>query len=445
MVFTDLNLKTLLGLGLSLAVSSAWANLNFIKDNTLLLSPATPAVPSAQKPVTTEATNNWSKILSKHQNWSDQLDYDSSKYTVNYTFNSELETFVKKQLSLYRPDYTSVVVMDNETGEILSAVDYARDKNVYGRDLAFSNTHPSASIFKIITASDLLENTHINTNTEFHFTGRSTTLYRSQLKQPQTRRWVRSLDFQKAFATSNNVIFGRTAIENLTPAGLKKMAEKYGFNKKLVEGVNLPASVFNMAQDQYNLAEFSSGLNTQTVMSPVHGAVIASVVANGGVIKYPIVVKSIEGIDDKKVLYPPLKADEVVVTPGSAADLRTLFMATVTEGTARGSFRRSRYLLDRLEIGGKTGSITGGEPRGKRDWFVSYAKSIEDKEDKGISICVMIVNQKKWYIKSPLLAKNIMEYYYANLYPEKKLKKGGSSHARQSHSWPRTKSSQRES
>lgn len=110
----------------------------------------------------------------------------------------------------------------------------------------------------------------------------------------------------------------------------------------------------------------------------------------------------------------------MVLTSKTAEDLRTLFMATVTEGTARASFRRSQYLLQKLEIGGKTGSLTGGEPFGKRDWFVSYAKSQEDKNDKGISICVMIVNQKKWYIKSPLLAKNIMEYYYSHIFPKKK-------------------------
>jgi penicillin-binding protein A len=202
--------------------------------------------------------------------------------------------------------------------------------------------------------------------------------------------------------------------------GLKRMAEKFGFNKKLVEGVNLPPSIFNMAQDQYNLAEYASGLNTHTVMSPVHGAVISSVVANGGVFRYPVVIKQLESLKDKKIIYPPLKRDEQVLTPQTAEDLRTLFMGTVTSGTARASFRRSKYLLERLEIGGKTGSLTGGEPYGKRDWFSSYAKLIEDKNDKGISVCIMIVNQKKWYIKSPLLAKNIMEYYYSTLYPLKK-------------------------
>ncbi len=414
MVFKDLNRFTGFLVSLFFLGSfPAWGNLNFIKDNTLLQSPALPLKAE-------EALHPWSLILAKHQSWDQQIDYDSARYNVQYTFIPELEEFIKKQLGLYRPDFTSVVVMDNETGHILAAVDYGRQKNVFGRDLAFSSTHPAASIFKVITASDLLENTHIKTDTEFHFTGRSTTLYKHQLKEPANRRWIRRLDLERAFATSNNVIFGRTAIENLTPAGLKKMAEKFGFNKRLVEGVNLMPSIFTMAQDQYNLAELSSGLNTQTLMSPVHGSVIASVVANGGLFRYPVVIKSLTGLTDNKVMFPPIKKDEMVLTPQSAEDLRTLFMATVTQGTARSSFRRSKYLLNKLEIGGKTGSITGGEPRGKRDWFVSYAKSLEDKNDKGISICVMIVNQKKWYIKSPLLAKNIMEYYYSSLYPQKK-------------------------
>lgn len=398
----------------------SYAQFNFLKDNALInQSPQTPE--SEVSPEAKVPTEEWSKIVEKHQSWDQQIEYDSSKYQVNYAFNDSLEDFIKKQLNLYHPDYSSVVVIDNETGNVLAAVDHSRVKKVFGRDLAFSTTHPAASVIKVITAADLLENTHINTHTEFAFAGRSTTLYRSQLKEPpqqKRRNWVRRLDLDRAFATSNNVIFGRTAIENLTPHGLKKMAERFGFNKRLVEGVNLHPSIFPLAEDQYNFAELASGFNTRTLMSPIHGAVIASIVANGGVMKYPIVIKSVE--DGKKTIFPPLRPDEQVLTPQTAEDMRHLFMSTVTSGTARNSFRRSKLLLSKYEIGGKTGSMTGGEPFGKRDWFVSYAKSIEDRSDKGISISVMLVNQKKWYVKSPLLAKNIIEYYYDNIYPQKK-------------------------
>jgi penicillin-binding protein A len=415
MVFMDLNRKFYVALGyFILTISPVWGNFNFIKDISLFSTSSLPEKAS-------EESVDLDKVLSNHQNWSEQLDYDSTKFQVNYTFNNDLEDYIKKQLLLYRPDYISVVVMDNENGHVLAAVDYSRSDNRFGRDLAFTNTHPAASIFKVVTAADLLENTHIKTDSEFSFTGRSTTLYKHQLREPGgVRRRLRTLDLQEAFASSNNVIFGRTAIENLTPAGLKKMAEKFGFNKRLVEGVNLAPSVFNMASDQYNLAELSSGLNDKTLMSPIHGAVIGSVVANGGILRYPVVIKSLESIKDKKVIFPRFKNDEVVTTPKTSEDLRTLFISTVTQGTARSSFRRSKYLLEKLEIGGKTGTLTGGEPYGRRDWFVSYAKLNEEKNDKGISLCVMIVNKKKWYVKSALVAKNIMEYYYLNLYPQKK-------------------------
>lgn len=423
MVFKDLRrvpLRIIFSMSTVLLCQHSYAQFNFLKDNALInQSPQTPE--SEVSPEAKIPTEEWSKIVEKHQSWDQQIEYDSSKYQVNYAFNDSLEDFIKKQLNLYHPDFSSVVVIDNETGNVLAAVDHSRVKKVFGRDLAFSTTHPAASVIKVITAADLLENTHINTHTEFAFAGRSTTLYRSQLKEPpqqKRRNWVRRLDLDRAFATSNNVIFGRTAIENLTPHGLKKMAERFGFNKRLVDGVNLHPSTFPLAEDQYNFAELASGFNTRTLMSPIHGAVIASIVADGGVMKYPIVIKSVE--DGKKTIFPPLRPDEQVLTPQTAEDMRHLFMSTVTSGTARNSFRRSKLLLSKYEIGGKTGSMTGGEPFGKRDWFVSYAKSIEDRSDKGISISVMLVNQKKWYVKSPLLAKNIIEYYYDNIYPQKK-------------------------
>ena len=68
-----------------------------------------------------------------------------------------------------------------------------------------------------------------------------------------------------------------------------------------------------------------------------------------------------------------------------------------------------------LDIGGKTGTITGGIPYGKRDWFISYAKKSDQEEDRGISVAVMIVNLEKWYVKSTVLAKDIIQHYYSTI------------------------------
>ena len=105
-----------------------------------------------------------------------------------------------------------------------------------------------------------------------------------------------------------------------------------------------------------------------------------------------------------------------VISKEAAVQLSGMMKQTVKSGTARGAFRPWKMKrIKNIEVGGKTGSITGGIPYGKRDWFVSYARPKDLKSDKGISVCVMIVNVKKWYVKSTFLAKKIIQYYYDEL------------------------------
>jgi peptidoglycan glycosyltransferase len=337
---------------------------------------------------------------------------DNQKYVIEYTLKTELEDYAYGILKHYRSDYASIVIIDNETGNIITALEHDKTQNKLTRIGTFTPSHPAASVFKIITAADLLENTHISQSTEFTYSGRSTTLFKYQLKSPP-KRWSRKVDFEQAFAKSNNVIFGKAAIDNLSPTGLKKMAEKFGFNRNILPlGVQDP-SIFPLALDQYNLAELASGFNVKTLMTPVHGALIASIIANGGNLKSPALIDKIKN-EKGEVVWQNTAFSERVINPETAEYLRKLMIATVEDGTARRAFRKKGKSLSEIEIGGKTGSITGGIPRGKRDWFVAYARETNNPQDKGISICVMIVNKKRWYVKSTMLTKDLIEYYYNN-------------------------------
>jgi penicillin-binding protein A len=337
----------------------------------------------------------------------DQILVNNKKYKPLYTIDADLEEHVTKLLKKYRSDYTSVTVIDNATGNILAAIDMGRNDSRPSRLASFTPSHPAASIFKIVTAADLLENTHVGNQTQFQFSGKSTTLYKYQLKQ-DGGRWARKSDFERAFAKSNNVIFGKAALENLSPSGLKNMAEKFGFNRDVVNFVQSKPSVFPMPADQYNLAELASGLNISTMMSPVHGAAIASVIANGGILKKPNLIAALRDENDQ-IVWESIAEQEVVIASETSGELKKMMISTVKEGTARKAFRRLSSHLKKLEIGGKTGSITGGDPFGKRDWFVAYAKS---DTNPGISICVMVVNKKKWYVKSSYLAREIMDFIW---------------------------------
>lgn len=388
---------------LLLLVSSAQANFNFTKDLSLELFD----LKAFKKLFTSKALES--------KEWPQEIPYKNRDYKVKYTFNDKLTKYVKKELRRYRSDYASVVVIDNNTGKVLTAVDYTRATKAFGKKLSFSTTNPAASIFKVITAADLIENFDVDADTRFSFNGRSTTLYKYQLKDKKNK-WTRSQMFKKAFARSNNVVFGKAAIKKSNIQSLFSTANRFGFNEDIMQVLDFGSSMLFQASDDYNLAELASGFNKGTLISPVHGALIASIVANEGVLKKPYVVEEIQDEKTQRKVWKPEYVLSRAISKDTVEELQGMMRLTVTNGTARGAFRPYRTRkISNIEIGGKTGSITGGIPFGKRDWFISYAKPKESSSDKGISICVMIVNVKKWYVKSTYLAKNVIQYYYNNL------------------------------
>lgn len=339
---------------------------------------------------------------------------NEQNFHLEYSFNQDLTSYITRLLKRYRSDFTSVVVIDNETGEILSSVGLQRRNNRSLPHLPYTNTHPAASIFKIITAAKLIDDREVTPSTVFSLNGRGTTLYKYQLKN-RKNRWTRYLSLERAFAYSNNVVFGKAAINHLNGVDLYHMAQKFGFNQSLIKELDLSKSIFLMPTSQYNLAELSTGFNKETTMSPVHAAVIASIVANDGTLRYPTILRKIETETENEILNDDRRELKVLSDYTSTA-LQEMMEKVITRGTARGSFRHfKRSLKQRLRIGGKTGSITGGTPFGKRDWFVGYAK--DEESEKGISIAVMNVNVNKWYVRSAYLTRKIMEYYFSKIDP----------------------------
>lgn len=382
---------------------NASANFNFSKDL------------SFQKFEIGKFRKELSSLVFNSEEWPINLMVDERDYAIKYSINKKLEKQVRRYLNRYRSDYTSVVIIDNNTGKILTAIDYDKKEKDFGVSLSFSSTNPAASVFKVITAADLLENTKTSKETQFSYNGRSSTLYKYQLKD-RKNKWTRSILLKNAFAKSNNVVFAKAAIKKSNPTSLLKMANKFGFNNDLLQLLDAGESRLLVADNEYSLAELASGFNKRTMISPLHGAMIASVMANDGIFKQPSIIESIIDTKQAREVWKPKCILRRVISEKSASEIRDMMQLTVKRGTARGAFRPWKIKrIKNIEIGGKTGSITGGVPYGKRDWFISYAKPRNDALDKGISVCVMIVNVKKWYIKSTYLAKKIIQYYYDDL------------------------------
>ncbi|MBT3979877.1 MAG: hypothetical protein HOE90_00910 [Bacteriovoracaceae bacterium] len=339
---------------------------------------------------------------------------DGRKVSIDFTFDEDLQKFSNKILRRNGSDFVSIVVIDNNTGKILTVAEKDRHNSLKGKSITFDSSHPAASIIKVITTANLLKLPGIDLDSSFSYFGRSTTLYKHQLVDRPNKSWKRWRTLRKAFATSNNPIFGVAAIRQSNAMGLYKTAESFGFNEKVLPFPSLEPSNFGMPVDQYHLAQLASGLNKETTLSPIHGALIASIIANEGQRITPSLIKSIT--IDKKKFSPMNGASEEVLHYDLAKEIHNVMEYTVKYGTPRRSFfSKKKSVLRDLIIGGKTGTMSGGKPFGQRDWFIAFAKRANmAQDDKGISICVMTINRKRWYVKSSVVARKVIEYYFRN-------------------------------
>ena len=332
---------------------------------------------------------------------------------VSYTFDRPLQQYMEQLFSEYRPDYGSFVALEARSGRILCLVSYARDAPLL-ENLALRASFPSASVFKIVTAAAAVENRQLSGDTVLSYSGRKHTLYRGQILESRITRWTRHITLRDAFSHSINTIFGRLGAFTLGPNFLKTTAEAFGFNRQIVSDLTLQpgrASIPEDPEDAWGLAESASGFTRENTMSPLQGALIAAAVANDGVMMEPYAVESLRDPSGRSLYNNAVQVAAVSTQPSTAREVRSMMQKTVRFGTPRGSFKGFfRGTTANIEVGGKTGSLTGFDPPGKYDWFVGYAHAGTEH----LAFASLTVHQKQWRVKSAYLARRAIEYHFGS-------------------------------
>jgi len=82
----------------------------------------------------------------------------------------------------------------------------------------------------------------------------------------------------------------------------------------------------------------------------------------------------------------------------------------VVRGTSQKSFRDllRKKKLKEVEMGGKTGHLTGLSPKGNYDWFVGYATDGKKK----IALAALTINEDTWRVKASYVARQFFEKYF---------------------------------
>ena len=335
-----------------------------------------------------------------------QYDFDA---IVHYNIDPELNSYIDELILRYRPDYAAVVAIQPHTGRILAMSSFTRSEEDTQQNLAVHSGFPAASVFKIVTAAAVIDSGIANPSSIYQYNGKNTSLYKSNVLRHKTNKWTRNTSLQRAFALSINTVFGRIGVFDVGAENLHLYADRFGFNRPLPVDFTIQESKTGInADNEWSIAEAASGYTLNTNLSPVHAALIPAIIANDGVMVEPSLVDF--AVDMSGPLLYKSEPNAIEVFDKKTTDeMRVLMRATVKKGSAKKHFRKFfRGPYADLDVGGKTGTLTGTNPKGKTEWFVGYGDSGDDK----IAIAAVVVNKDKWRVKPAYLTRKVLEEYF---------------------------------
>jgi penicillin-binding protein A len=331
-------------------------------------------------------------------------------YTIRTTINTKLQSYILKLLKRSRTLQAAVVVLNPADGSVIAMADHD-SSNGHVQNLNLKADYPAASLFKIVSAAAALESSGYTPDTAVEFVGRRHTLYKSQLK-PTKGRWTTDSTLRKAFALSNNSVFGKLGIYVLGRKVLTAYAEKFAFNRSIPFDLPLAVSPIAVPGDDFGLAELASGFNKKTLISPLHAALLAAVPANGGNMPDPWLVDTVQDGNDQILYHAAPGVWNHSLTGAAAKDLTILMQDAARYGTSRSAFRklRRRKMFRAFELGAKTGTINDQTDSLKYDWIAAFALAPDEKQR--IVVGVLGVHGRILGTRSTELARAIIDYYF---------------------------------
>ena len=341
------------------------------------------------------------------------------KAQIELSLDKDMQKEAEKLLKTYKPDYAAIFMMDAVSGRVLAMASFQKD-DPNAENWNLKANFPAASVFKVVTATAAVDKAGVSPQHKINFNGGNYTLYRKNVMSDKVTKWTRAITLKEAFARSINTAFGRLSLETLHPVDINDYANRFMFNQEIPADFPVDMGVAYVPPEKgFELTEVASGFNKTNRMSPVQGAMIAAAVANEGKMVIPYLVENITDDTGQKIYQAEPLDNGHIMTAESAVKVRELMEETVTSGTSRKSFRKlvRNKKFKAVEMGGKTGHLTGENPRGRVDWFVGYAMDDTNK----IAIAAVSVNKEKWTVKSAELGQNMFKKYFGPIIEDRMI------------------------
>ena len=343
------------------------------------------------------------------------LEIKNQADTVVTTLDTNLQATAYEALGEYDG---AVVVVEVSTGRILASVskpdfnpntiDYdweAINSEMGGSALVnrvYQGQYPPGSTFKVITMLEYMRENPDYENYSYECMGTITIGEGAEaVTIPCYDGIVHGVqNLEQSLANSCNTSFCNIGLQ-LNNNTFKELTKALYFNKELP--VQLSSSVSEFVLDENSsIGEIMMTAMGQgnTLVSPVHMALITAAIANGGLLMEPYLIDHIENANGDVITRNSPKLLETLLTT-QEAEVLTRYMTTVVEnGTAMG-VSSSEYT-----VAGKTGSAEATE--GTHSWFIGFS----NVDNPDIAVCVIVENVGITSNIAVPIARQIFNAYY---------------------------------
>lgn len=322
---------------------------------------------------------------------------------VELTLDPELQRDAERLLESARPLAGAVVAVDVKTGRILTWAEMRRD----GRSGSVVTTAqaPAASVFKLVTTAALFETGNVTPSERICIAGGLRGIERRHLDPPRDGD-IRCAPFFQALGHSKNAAYAQLATHRLLRTDLIEIAERLGFNGSVPFDFPVPVGTLSVPYNDLEFARTAAGFRG-TTLTPLGGAFLAGIVANGGLSPRFHIVEPAPDAPET----PPFEGRVLGVT--TAHRLERMMEVTVESGTARSAFHDDlgHPLLGNYKVAGKTGTLhpSEGARDGAASWFIGFAPA----RSPSVIVSVLLENGSVWRRKAAEVARDVLRAYFA--------------------------------
>jgi cell division protein FtsI (penicillin-binding protein 3) len=277
----------------------------------------------------------------------------SIELTIDEQLQYIAEREVRAGVKAARADAGTAVIMDPHSGEILAMAsyptfnpnDYSASPEAARRNRAVQDLYEPGSTFKLVTAAAALEEGVIKPSDVIDVSGGQ---IRFGHRVIDDMRVYDQLSFTEVLVKSSNV----GAIKVGLKLGAERMGlyiRRFGFGRP--SSPDFPGESPGIVWEPSKLndsALASVSMGYQVAVTPLQMAAAASVIANGGTLYEPHVVRAVVKGTQRTIVRP--KPVRQAIVPETAAALTAIMEQVVVDGTAKGA------RLVNYTVAGKTGT-----------------------------------------------------------------------------------------